>query len=83
MIFLKAIKNFIDLKFEINLTSLTTKFTNNELKPKQHPKTNPCKTQTKKKKKKIPKPILTSLSEHPHTFDNTQDTKKKKKSLTF
>ena len=82
MIILKTIKNFIDLKFEINLTSLTTKFINNKLKPKQHPKTNPHKTQTKNKIKwKIPKPILTSLSEHPHIFDNTQDTKKK--SLTF
>ena len=67
----------IDLKFEIKLTSLTTKFTNNKLKPKQHPKINPHKTQTKNKIK-IPKPILTSLSEHPHTFYNTQDTKKKK-----
>ena len=49
LIFLKAIKNFIDLKFEINLTSLTKKFTNNKLKPKQHPKTNSHKTQKKNK----------------------------------
>ena len=71
LIFLKAIKNFIDLKFEINLTRLTTKFTNNKLKPKQtHAR--------QKQKKKIPKPILTSLSEHPHTFDNTQRHPKKK-----
>ena len=45
----KDYKNFIDLKFEINLTSITIKFTNNKLKPKQHPKTNPRKTQTKNK----------------------------------
>ena len=37
----KGYKKFIDLKSEINLTSSTTKFTNNKLKPKQHPKTNP------------------------------------------
>ena len=60
LIFLKAIKYFIDLKSEINLTSLTTKFINNKLKPKQHPQKNPCKIK-KKKKKKNPKPILTSL----------------------
>ena len=33
----------------------------------------------KQKKLKIPKPILTSLSEHSHTSDNTQDTRKKVK----
>ena len=44
-------KKIIDLKFEINLTGLTKKFINNKLKPKQHPKTNPRKTQTKNKKK--------------------------------
>ena len=49
MIILKAIKNFVDLKSEINLTSSITKFTNNKLKLKQHPKTNPHKTQTKNK----------------------------------
>ena len=49
LIFLKAIKFFIDLKSEINLTSSITKFTNKKLKSKQHPKTNSCKTQTKNK----------------------------------
>ena len=34
---------------------------------------------TNKKKIKIPKPILTGLSEHSHTSDNTQDTQKKVK----
>ena len=45
----KGYKKFIDLKSEINLTSSTTKFTNNKLKPKQHPEINPHKTQTKNK----------------------------------
>ena len=47
LIFLKAIKNFIDLKSEINLTSSTTKFTNNKLKPNNTPK----QTHTKHKPK--------------------------------
>ena len=79
MIFLKGIKNFIDLKYKINLTNSITKFINNKLKPKQHLITNYTRHKQKKKtKKKIPKPILMGLSEHPHTFDNTQNIKKKK-----
>ena len=45
--FLKAIKNFIDLKSIINLTNSTTKFINSKLKPKQHPKINQYKTNKK------------------------------------
>ena len=77
---LKAIKFFIYLKSEINLTSLIIKFTNNKLKPKQHLITNPHKTQKKNNNnnnKIILKSILTSLSEYPHTSDNTQNAQSK------
>ena len=82
---LKAIKFFIYLKSEINLTSLIIKFTNNKLKPKQHLITNPHKTQKKNNNnnKIILKSILTSLSEYPHTSDNTQNTHQKKIVYTF